>query len=86
MQFFKGETVLVKNMYIGYITVHVVKSQCVVIQEGAKQTARLVTLVIHNKGLLIRAAQGSNHTAILIRSVCLNTFINNNKVLLTLLQ
>jgi len=30
--------------------------RCVVLEEGAKQTARLITLVIYNKGLLVRAA------------------------------
>jgi len=34
----------------------VISIRCAVFQEGAKQTAHLVTLVIYNKGLLIRAA------------------------------
>jgi len=41
---------------VQYCGVNIISNRCVVLQEGAKQIARLVTLVICNKGLLIRAA------------------------------
>ena len=41
---------------VQYCGVNIISIRCVVLQEGAKQTAHLVTLVIYNRGLLIRAA------------------------------